>query len=154
MKYSRLTKEQFEELHLEFANFLAAQSIDKTEWDEIKAKRPHVAEQELDVFSDLIWEGVLSKTEYLTQYSPSHLFLFKCESQFIQAIIIQVAESVSLETKEGLEWLQHNIMSDSVQITTGKKSFSTDRNQDIFNLIRQGAIPTNGDIYNQISNLL
>ena len=49
MKYKRLTKEQFEELHQEFATFLATQSIDKNEWDEIKVKTPEVAEQELDV---------------------------------------------------------------------------------------------------------
>jgi len=50
MKYKRLTKEQFEELHQEFATFLATQSIDKKEWDEIKVNTPEVAEQELDVF--------------------------------------------------------------------------------------------------------
>ncbi len=61
MKYTRLTKEQLEELHHEFANFLAAQNIDKKEWEQIKANQPKVAEQELDVFSDLIWEGALSQ---------------------------------------------------------------------------------------------
>ena len=54
MKYERLTKEQFEALHQEFSNFLATQSIDKAEWDSIKTNKPEVAEQELDVFSDLI----------------------------------------------------------------------------------------------------
>ena len=38
MKYSRLTKEQFEELHQEFINFLATQSITAEEWKEIKKK--------------------------------------------------------------------------------------------------------------------
>ncbi|MCW8982339.1 MAG: DUF6495 family protein, partial [Altibacter sp.] len=65
MKYTRLTKEQFEALHSEFINFLATQSITAEEWTSIKAKQPEVAEQELDVFSDLIWEGVLSKAKYL-----------------------------------------------------------------------------------------
>ena len=60
MKYSRLTKEQFEELHPEFVNFLSTQTIDKSEWNKIKADTPEIAEQELDVFSDLIWEGVLT----------------------------------------------------------------------------------------------
>ncbi len=64
MKYKRLTKEQFEELHQEFATFLATQSIDKKEWDEIKVNTPEVAEQELDVFSDLIWENVLTNAHY------------------------------------------------------------------------------------------
>ena len=60
MKYSRLTKEQFEELHQEFATFLATQSIDKMEWDDIKKNRPNVAEQEIDLFSDMIWEKALT----------------------------------------------------------------------------------------------
>ena len=51
MKYARLTKEQLEELHPEFITFLATQSIDKMEWDDIKKNRPHVAEQEIDLFS-------------------------------------------------------------------------------------------------------
>jgi hypothetical protein len=37
MKYTRLTKEQFEEL-TEFSTFLATQTIDKAEWDTIKAE--------------------------------------------------------------------------------------------------------------------
>ena len=36
MKYARLTKEQFEELHQEFINFLATQSITADEWEDIK----------------------------------------------------------------------------------------------------------------------
>ena len=69
MKYTRLTKEQLEELHPEFTNFLATQSVDKAEWDKIKETNPEVAEQEIDVFSDLIWEGVLTNAKYLEHYS-------------------------------------------------------------------------------------
>ena len=71
MKYKRLTKEQFEALHLEFANFLASQSIDKKEWEEIKLNKPEVPEQELDVFSDLIWEGVLTNARFLEHFSKN-----------------------------------------------------------------------------------
>ena len=39
MKYSRLTKEQFEEMHAEFSSFLATQAIDKAEWDQIKIEK-------------------------------------------------------------------------------------------------------------------
>jgi Family of unknown function (DUF6495) len=78
MKYARLTKEQFEELHPEFVNFLASQSIDKAEWDKIKLNKPEIAEQELDVFSDLIWEGVLTRAEFLENFSRNHIFLFQC----------------------------------------------------------------------------
>ncbi|MDC0463888.1 DUF6495 family protein, partial [Flavobacteriaceae bacterium] len=72
MKYTRLTKEQFEELNQEFINFLATQSITAKEWKEIKKQKPAVAEEELDIFSDLVWEGVLSKVDYLENIAPQH----------------------------------------------------------------------------------
>ena len=76
MTYARLTKEQFEELHVEFINFLATQSIDAKEWQTIKETQPEVAEQELDVFSDLVWEGVLTKVSYLENISKDQMHLF------------------------------------------------------------------------------
>jgi hypothetical protein len=89
MKYKRLTKEQFEALHQEFITFLATQSIDKSEWDKIKAERPEVVEQELDVFSDLIWEGVLTNATYLEHFSKNHIFLFHCQEKLIQSIVLK-----------------------------------------------------------------
>ena len=58
MKYRQLTKEQFESLHEEFARFLASQSIDVKEWNQIKEEKPHVAEEEMNVFSDVVWDDV------------------------------------------------------------------------------------------------
>ncbi|MGO1729983.1 MAG: DUF6495 family protein, partial [Flavobacteriaceae bacterium] len=73
MKYERLTREQFEEMHQEFINFLATQQITVDEWEQIKKDQPGIVEQELDVFSDLVWEGVLNKVNYLEHFSPQQL---------------------------------------------------------------------------------
>ncbi|MGO1752410.1 MAG: DUF6495 family protein, partial [Psychroflexus sp.] len=69
MKYERLTREQLEEMHQEFINFLATQKITADEWEKIKREQPGVAEQELDVFSDLVWEGVLNNVNYVEHFS-------------------------------------------------------------------------------------
>ena len=68
MKYRRLTKQQLEELQPEFVNFLATQSITGEGWKNLKEEKPEVAEDEIDVFSDLIWEGVLNKVVYLENW--------------------------------------------------------------------------------------
>ena len=86
MKYSRLSKEQFEELNQEFINFLATQSVTADEWSNIKANKPELAEQELDVFSDLVWEGVLTKAEYLENISPQHMYLFHLAEERIELV--------------------------------------------------------------------
>ena len=73
MKYQRLSKEQLEELHVEFINFLATQSITAEEWSDIKENKPQVAEEEIDIFSDLVWEKVLTNAQYLEHFSSSEL---------------------------------------------------------------------------------
>jgi hypothetical protein len=155
MKYKRLTKEQFEELHTEFSNFLATQSIDKKEWDLIKSEKPDVAEQELDVFSDLIWEGVLKNTSYLEHFSKNHIFLFHCQEKFTQSIVLKSLDrTVDFMNKDGLQWLRNNMFTDSVEIHLGKKEYETERNQAIFNLIMQGAILSDGQLYLQINGII
>ncbi|WP_264521499.1 DUF6495 family protein [Flavobacterium sp. N1994] len=155
MKYKRLTKEQFEALHKEFSNFLASQSIDKTEWDSIKANRPEVAEQELDVFSDLIWEGVLTNANYLEHFSKNHIFLFHCQEKLIQSIVLKALETqVDFMQKEGLQWLSDNLFTDTVEIHIGKKEYQEERNKAIFDLITEGAILSDGQLYLQINGII
>jgi hypothetical protein len=155
MKYKRLTKEQFEALHQEFANFLASQSIDKKEWDEIKSNKPEVAEQELDVFSDLIWEGVLTNAQFLEHFSKNHIFLFHCQKEFIQSMVLKsLVSEVDFMSKDGLQWLTDNIFTDTVEIHVGKKDYDKERNEAIFDLIAQGTILSDGQLYIQINSIL
>lgn len=155
MKYSRLTKEQFEELHQEFINFLATQSITADEWAKLKVEKPEVAEEELDVFSDLIWEGVLKKVKYLEHISPKQLMLFHITEAFMELIAIKIdKEEVDITTEYGYRWLQQNLHDDAVSLYTSTKAIKDDRNKDIFILIQQGAVITKGELYTYFSDLL
>ncbi len=155
MKYTRLTKEQLEELAAEFTNFLATQTIDKAEWDTIKRDKPEVAEQELDVFSDLIWEGVLSRAEYLEHFSKNHIFLFQSFDTHVHSIVLKsLVPEVDFLTKEGLQWLSDNMFTDTIEMKTGRKEFTEDRNASLFALIQQGAFLSDGQLYKQINSII
>lgn len=155
MKYRRLTKEQFEELHQEFINFLATQSITAEEWKDIKTNKPEVAEQELDVFSDLVWEGVLTKAEYLENISPQHMYLFYLGESEIELIGLKLNKTdVNLTTKEGFAWLRENLMSDDVEIFDAKKAYSNDKQSDKFALIQQGSVITKGELFTYFDKLI
>ncbi len=148
MKYTRLTKEQFDSLSQEFINFLATQSITAKEWESIKKSQPKVAEQELDVFSDLVWEGVLSKAKYLENTSKQQLFLFRILKSEMNLIVVKITNTgVDISTKQGYAWLQENFASDDVTFYTASKDFSEDKKLDIFSLIQQGAVITKGQLY-------
>lgn len=155
MKYARLTKEQLEEMHQEFINFLATQSITADEWEKIKKEKPDAAEEELDIFSDLIWEGVLNKVEHLEHFSPNQIFLFHISTATIELIAIKIEnEAIDITTREGYQWLQTNLMDDAVNIYTSTRAISDDRNKDIFALIKQGANITQGELYTYFQNVV
>jgi hypothetical protein len=155
MKYTRLTKEQFETLHQEFARFLASQSITADEWEKLKVENPNVAEDELDVFSNLIWEGTLKNVLYLENWSEQQVFLFHFKKNNIHLIAVKIsAPSINLLTEEGLHWLEENIGRDEVEIFEAEKKYTLESNLEKFNFIKEGAIITEGGFYNILNQLL
>ena len=73
MKYSRLSKEQFNLLNKEFSNYLATLSIDKLKWNLLKKNKVNV-DKILDDFSDLVWDKVISEKVYLIHFSKKQVF--------------------------------------------------------------------------------
>jgi len=155
MKYTRLTKEQLEELHPEFINFLATQTIDKKEWDDLKTNKPEIALQEIDIFSDLIWDKAITNVRFIDHFSKNHIFLFKCHDELLESLIVQTSdESVDFFTTEGLEWLGNNLFTDVVTIQTGKKEVADNRNEEVFKIIQNGGIISKGELYIKLTALI
>ena len=155
MKYTRLTKEQLEELHQEFINFLATQSITADEWSKIKVDKPEVAEDELDVFSDLIWEGMLTKVFYLENISAQQMHLFHLTDKEMKLISVKVRNpEIDLRTEIGFSWFKRNWQSDFVDYLTASKAYTGDKSLDKFNLIKQGAVITKGELYKWFDSMI
>lgn len=155
MKYTRLTKEQLEELQPEFINFLATQSITGDEWAKIKKDTPEVAEDELDVFSDLIWEGVLNKVVYLENISEQQMHLFQLVEKEMKLIAVKVMNpKIDLTTEIGFNWFKKNWQSDFVEYMTAAKAYTGDKNLDKFQLIKQGAVITKGELYQWFESMM
>lgn len=155
MKYSRLTKEQFEELHQEFINFLATQQVTADEWANLKVNKPELAETELDIFSDLVWEGVLNQAEYLEHFSAQHIYLFRLGKDKMNAIVVNVKNpEVDVTTQKGYDWLSENLMDERVEFLQADKAYSNDKNLDKFKMIEQGASITKGALFTYFHDLI
>ena len=155
MKFERLTKQQLEELQPEFINFLATQSITGDEWKSLKNEKPDVAEEELDIFSDLIWEGVLTKVTYLENVSANHMHLFHCLENEMKLISVKVMNpEIDLTTLIGFNWFKKNWQSDFVEYLTAAKAYTDDKNLDKFKLIQRGAVITKGELYQWFDKII
>ena len=148
MKYTRLTKQQLEELHQEFINFLATQTITADEWNDIKNNKPEVVEEEIDIFSDLVWEGVLAKVEYVENISAQQMHLFHLTDKEMKLISVKVMNpEIDLTTDVGFAWFRKNWQSDFVEYLSAVKAYKEDKNLDKFELIQKGAVITKGELY-------
>ncbi len=155
MKYKQLTKEQFEELHKEFAQFLATQQIDANEWNIIKKDKPTMAEDELNLFSDVVWEDVLNKTNYLEHFSKQNINLFKCSAKEILRIVVQVNKpKFNFLNDKDYQWFMDNTNDDSIQFFKGAKMYAKERNLELFDLIQKGSVICDGKLHESISKII
>ena len=155
MKYKQLSKEQFEALHKEFAQFLATQQIDINEWNEIKRNRPNMADEELNLFSDMVWEDVLDRTNYLEHFSEQTINLFKCNREEIIRIVVQVdKEDFSFFKDQDYRWFIDNTNDNSIHFFKGMKPYSKERNLELFELIEKGSVISDGKLYESLFKLI
>ena len=154
MEYKRLSTEQFKALHQEFATFLAANSIDKKEWDQLKNQDSSKAENLLDGFSDLVWNDVLSKNLFIEHLNPQHLFLFECLEEQMNLVLVKSEDKTKdFTSSDGFKWLEANLQSDSITLFQSQKKYQN-RNHDIFDLIKQGARISEGTYFKSITSFL
>ncbi|QCX39439.1 hypothetical protein FF125_13695 [Aureibaculum algae] len=155
MKYRQLTKEQFEALHVEFAQFLASQQVDINEWNAIKKDKPEVAEQELNLFSDVVWDDVLNRTKYLEHFSEKSINLFKVEEKDISRIVVQINKTdFSFFNDKDYQWFIDNTKDGSITFYKGVKKYESDRNSEIFDLIQKGSVIADGKLYEGLFKLI
>lgn len=155
MKYRLLTKEQFTSLHQEFATFLAVQEIDKNEWDMIKIHQPEKVDAFLQQFSDLVWEDVLNKTQYLEHVSKDSLNLFFCGEKTMERIVVRIEKTgINLLDQDDFNWFLDNSNSKDIQYFKGKKEYRQSRNLELFKLIEEGCSLSDGKIFRAIAQVL
>jgi len=155
MKYRQLSKEQFETLHKEFAQFLASQQVDAKEWKVIKEQKPAIADEELNLFSDLVWDDALTKTKYLEHFSTANINLFKCEEKQILRIVVQVSKpNFDFFKKEDYEWFIDNTNDKTVQFLKGAKKYTKERNLELFDLVEKGGVISDGKLYDSLELLI
>jgi len=155
MKYRQLSKEQFEALHKEFAQFLATQQVDVKEWTTIKKENPSMADEELNLFSDLVWDDALTKTSYLEHFSKTNINLFKCEEKQIARIVVQISKpNFDFFSKEDYEWFIDNTNDTTVEFLKGAKKYTKERNLELFDLVEKGSVISDGKLYESLLLLI
>ena len=133
---------------------MATQSIDVNEWTTIKNDNPSLAEEEMNLFSDVVWEDVLTRTKYLEHFSPQTINLFKCNDIEMKRIVIKVNKDIDLLSENGYSWLIENYNNQEVSFLQGSKKYSEERNPEIFDLIEKGSSISEGKLFDFFEKII
>ncbi len=119
MKYRRIPKDELKKLEEDFIKFLVVNGITADDWVAIKENEPINADQIINQFSDVVWEGVLRKTNYLNKVEKDFAYYFKCDNAEIHLVRVLIDE--------------HN-----KECHVATKLYSKQRELEIFEMIQNG----------------
>ncbi len=154
MKYKRLASEELKELEQEFVRFLASAQITGSDWEKMKVEEVEKAEELIDVFSDLVYEKVMNKIEYLEYRDNKSLNIFHFTSDKILLVGLRVKENSSLDlmTDNVFEaWNQSNM--NAVNLIKTEKIYSKERGEEVFELLQTGCMISDGKLFKLLEKL-
>ena len=153
MRYHKLTEKQLHQMHREFSIFLSSQGIDKKKWNFIKQNKSKEVSKYINLFSDIVWEKILTNCEFIDFLSPDQIFLFETNKKIAHLLVVKLkSENLDLTTSRGFEYMLKIVHEDSVELFEASKSYTPSRNLFIYNQLKKGAIITKGERYKRLKS--
>ncbi|CAG5085620.1 DUF6495 family protein [Parvicella tangerina] len=144
MRFRRLTTEELHALEKEFIDFLAVSGIEAHDWEQFKTSNPDFCEEKIDEFSDVVIGTILSKAKYAEHKSSSDWLLFKLHENEISVIIIH-SDQIDLLKDE-----LNEVNMQAVTINKTSKPYTPNKEDELFKMMQQGCVITDGKIYDLI----
>jgi|SRR3954471_17047027 len=155
MKYKRLTTEELNALEPEFINFLAAAQITGPDWDKMKKKELSKADELIEVFSDMVYEKVLSKIKFLEYREKTTLNIFNCKEEQIELVGMRVNEHSQLDltaTDISSQWSESH--ANAVNVIKTERPYSKERNLEVFDLLQSGCLITDDKLFTILKEMI
>jgi len=155
MKYKRLTNEELKEFEPEFINFLAAAQITGPDWDKMKKKELSKAEELIDVFSDMVYEKVLSKIKFLEYRDITTLNIFNCADEKIVLVGLRVNEHSQLDLTASdisSQWSESH--ANAVSVIKTERPYNKERGLEVFELLQNGCLITDDKLFNVLNDMV
>ena len=150
-KYKLLPESELHKLGKEFTEFLVINGIAADDWLEIKDHSKDEANQIIELFSDVVYEQILREARFLKKIHPDTIYCFQCVSEKMNLVGLKVKG----QNLQNIEYLDAILESPEFSKSTfaTEKFYIKSREQEIFDLLEQGAEITDGSLFKTLSLL-
>lgn len=152
MKYRYLTYKELDLLQEDFSEFLYQEGINQFEWQVLQDQQSADALYLLEKYSDLTFEKVMHDIHYLTFRSANKIMAFQCEPKKMIVLSLKSNSPISMDRIANIGLLEDNKeMLLSYKCGKEIRSYSEDRECDIFRLIEGGCFPSDSSLFNSLN---
>ncbi len=158
MKFRRLKAEELDSLEEDFIQFLASNTVTADDWKSMQNNAPEKAEEMIDVFSDVVWDKILGNIKYMQHRFPQELRVYKFDENEASAIVLRFkSNGIDLTNNDDVQGIatgKIDLTKFSPEVLHGTRAYRSNRKQEIFVLMEQGAKPCKEAFWLSIAKML
>lgn len=134
---------------------MASAQITGPDWEKMKKNDSEKAEELIDIFSDMVFEKVMSKMKYLEYRDKKTLNIFNCTDETIILIGLRVKENslLDLTAEDAFTQWNENCAS-SVNVIKTEKKYTKERGVEVFELLQNGCLITDDRLFNLLKGMV
>ncbi|MDN5213794.1 DUF6495 family protein [Fulvivirgaceae bacterium BMA12] len=140
-KYRLLSLEELKELEKEFIDYLVVNGITADDWGKIKDEDSSKAAQIIELFSDVVFEGIMRKVKFLELRTRSELKVFQCLADKL------VLVGMSAEPNQEVDFTNPDFVKNAMveppsglKVYTSEKPYEDKREIELFKIIQAGGV--------------
>lgn len=151
MKYKRLNNEELNALEKEFIDFLVANGIVAQDWEKIKNENKAEAEQIVNHFSDVIFEGIFRKVSFLEFRDRSQITVFQClrDKMILVTMDASKVEGANLTDNTYIRQAATN-PPELLKVYTSEKEYEGNREEELFKMTENGCHITDDKVFKSL----
>lgn len=147
-KYRLLTHEELIEMEKEFVDFLILNSIVAADWVQIKNEDPAKVERIIHLFSDVVFEKIMRRTQFLELRGESELKAFQCLKDKFIVVGLNASKIPGANFKDH-DFVKRAIENppSNLEVYTTEIPYKLSREEELFNMTERGFQISDGKLF-------
>lgn len=146
--YRLLNLEELTELEKEFVEYLVLNGITAEDWVKMKEQDKEGAERIIELFSDVVFEGIMRNVIFLEYRAENFIHAFQCLTDKLVLVAMESEEdsAVNFLDPAFIEAATIN-PPEKLIIRTTSKLYSKTRERELFDMIQAGCTISDGGLF-------
>lgn len=148
--YRRLTMDELQPLEKEFVEFLVVNGITAEDWVALKEENPDKGDEMIDLFSEVIFEGIFRKVKFLKMSTPHFIYAYQCLNNKMVLVGVECNDDTVDLTRIALNDAVQKAPS-SISLFMTEKNYGKKREHELYEMTTQGCEISDGELFKSLS---